>query len=95
MSYEDKQLECGECGASFVWTTGEQEFFALKGLVNEPRRCPACRALKRQQRNGNAPREMHQIVCSECGATALVPFSPRLDRPVYCSPCFDKVRATQ
>ena len=24
---------------------------------------------------------------------AVVPFSPRTDRPVYCSSCFDKVRA--
>jgi len=24
-----------------------------------------------------------------------VPFQPRNDRPVYCSTCFDKVRADQ
>ncbi len=23
----------------------------------------------------------------------MVPFAPRNDRPVYCSSCFDKVRA--
>jgi hypothetical protein len=23
----------------------------------------------------------------------MVPFAPRNDRPVYCSTCFDKVRA--
>jgi hypothetical protein len=23
----------------------------------------------------------------------MVPFAPRSDRPVYCSTCFDKVRA--
>jgi hypothetical protein len=23
----------------------------------------------------------------------MVPFAPRSDRPVYCSSCFDKVRA--
>jgi hypothetical protein len=23
----------------------------------------------------------------------MVPFAPRTDRPVYCSNCFDKVRA--
>ena len=95
MSFADKRLKCRECGADFVWTAGEQEFYAMKGLLNEPQRCPACRALKRQQRTGAAPREMHQVVCSECGALALVPFNPRQDRPVYCSSCFDRVRASR
>jgi CxxC-x17-CxxC domain-containing protein len=36
---------------------------------------------------------MHAAVCAECGGQALVPFLPRNDRPVYCSTCFDKVRA--
>jgi len=27
------------------------------------------------------------------GGQAMVPFAPRNDRPVYCSNCFDKVRA--
>ena len=27
------------------------------------------------------------------GGQAMVPFAPRNDRPVYCSSCFDKVRA--
>jgi CxxC-x17-CxxC domain-containing protein len=42
---------------------------------------------------GGGVREMHAAVCAECGGQALVPFLPRNDRPVYCSSCFDKVRA--
>ena len=30
--YEDKTLVCKECGAEFVFTAGEQEFYAEKGL---------------------------------------------------------------
>lgn len=30
----------------------------------------------------------HQVVCAECGTSTTVPFRPRQDRPVYCSPCF-------
>ena len=41
--YEDKTLVCKECGAEFVFTAGEQEFYASKGFVNEPQRCKACR----------------------------------------------------
>ena len=32
-------------------------------------------------------------ICGSCGGQAVVPFAPRNDRPVYCSSCFDKVRA--
>ena len=36
--YEDKTLVCKECGNEFVFTAGEQEFYAEKGFVNEPQR---------------------------------------------------------
>ena len=39
--YEDKTLICKECGAEFVFTAGEQEFYAEKGFTNEPQRCKA------------------------------------------------------
>ena len=42
--YEDKTLVCKECGNEFVFTAGEQEFYAEKGFTNEPQRCPECRA---------------------------------------------------
>ena len=35
--YEDKTLVCKECGAEFVFTAGEQEFYAEKGFVNAHR----------------------------------------------------------
>ena len=41
--YEDKNLTCKDCGNEFVFTAGEQEFYAEKGFVNEPQRCKACR----------------------------------------------------
>ena len=41
--YEDKTLICKECGKEFVFTAGEQEFYASKGFENEPQRCKACR----------------------------------------------------
>ena len=37
--YEDKTLVCKDCGAEFVFTAGEQEFYAEKGFQNEPTRC--------------------------------------------------------
>ena len=42
--YEDKTLVCKECGQEFVFTAGEQEFYAERGFQNEPQRCKACRS---------------------------------------------------
>lgn len=85
--YEDKTLKCKDCGADFVFTAGEQEFYAQNGFTNEPKRCKACRDAKK---NGGAKREMFTAVCAGCGGEAKVPFQPRDDRPVYCSECFAK-----
>lgn len=49
--YQDKTLVCKDCGAEFVWTAGEQEFYAQKGFQNAPVRCKACRDAKKQRNN--------------------------------------------
>ena len=86
--YQDKTLVCRDCGKEFVFTAGEQEFYAEKGFQNEPTRCQECRQAHKAARNNNGPREMHDAVCANCGAHTQVPFQPREDRPVYCSECF-------
>ena len=48
--YTDETLSCVDCSASFIFTTGEQEFFAVKGFQNKPNRCPDCRAARKAQR---------------------------------------------
>ena len=37
---------------------------------------------------GSSERQMYPAVCAQCGKNTEVPFSPRGDRPVYCSDCF-------
>jgi CxxC-x17-CxxC domain-containing protein len=103
MTLTDKILTCRDCGNEFVFTSGEQEFYAARGFTNEPGRCPECRAARRSQQSGGSyagngeggysrgPREMFSAVCSYCGREARVPFQPRLDKPVYCSDCFNEV----
>ena len=88
--YEDKTLVCKECGNEFVFTAGEQEFYAERGFQNEPSRCKECRAKRK-----SASREMFETTCSQCGGVARVPFQPRDDRPVLCSECFAKSREQQ
>ncbi|MGH2406918.1 MAG: zinc-ribbon domain containing protein [Candidatus Limnocylindrales bacterium] len=91
--YTDRTLTCRDCGDEFVFSAGEQAFFASKGLQNDPQRCAGCRANARVARaSGGVLREYHAAVCARCGGQAMVPFAPRSDRPVYCSSCFDQVR---
>ena len=61
--YEDKTLVCKECGAEFVFSAGEQEFYASRGFQNEPQRCKACREKKKE--TSKAPREMHTAICAK------------------------------
>ena len=91
--FQDRTITCRDCGEEFVFSSGEQAFFASKGLQNDPQRCPSGRAAYKRSKTNGGPREYHAAVCGMCGGQAMVPFAPRNDRPVYCSSCFDKVRA--
>ena len=86
--YEDKTLVCRDCGNEFVFTAGEQAFYAEKGFQNEPTRCKGCRDSRKANRSNGEAREMYETVCAECGAPTRVPFIPKNDRPIYCSECF-------
>ena len=90
--YEDKTLICRDCGAEFVFTAGEQAFYAEKGFQNEPSRCKACRDARKAnggaRRDDSRPREMYDAICAECGKPTKIPFLPKNDRPVYCSECY-------
>ncbi len=47
----DKNIVCRDCGTTFTFTVGEQEFYKEKGFDNEPTRCPDCRRARKQQMN--------------------------------------------
>ena len=108
MSFQDKTLECSDCGSEFTFSAEEQEVFQSRGYTNEPKRCPECRQARKAERNGNsgnsygngsygsrAQRQMFPAVCAECGKETEVPFEPREGRPVYCSDCYRKVKSSR
>ena len=105
MSFEDKSLQCSDCGATFVFSAEEQGVFESRGYTNEPKRCPECRQARKARQDGNSygngsynsrpRREMFPAVCAECGKDTQVPFQPREGRPVYCSDCYNKVRPSR
>jgi CxxC-x17-CxxC domain-containing protein len=89
--FQDKVITCKQCGAEFTFTAGEQQFYAEKGLTNEPQRCKACRdSMKRDRKDRKGDKTMFDAVCAQCGKKCKVPFEPKEDRPVYCSECFSR-----
>jgi CxxC-x17-CxxC domain-containing protein len=94
---DDKVLSCKECGAEFVFTAGEQAFYASRDFQNEPKRCKGCRGA----RHATRPRRFHSepnvetpITCSQCGKDSTVPFRPRKKMPLYCPACLQERRAS-
>jgi CxxC-x17-CxxC domain-containing protein len=93
MEYHDRVLKCVECGAEFVFTSGEQMFFADKGFKNEPKRCKNCKSRRGAASGGSNPqRSETRTACSQCGKETTVPFKPTQGRPVYCRECFQQRR---
>jgi CxxC-x17-CxxC domain-containing protein len=102
MSFQEKSIQCFDCGTPLIFTTEEQEFFASKGFTNEPKRCPSCRQTRKERQNGNgyqksnstyqSQRQMFPTTCSRCGKATEVPFEPREGRPVYCRDCYSTVK---
>ena len=44
--YQDETLICKDCGAEFVFTARELEFYAEKGFQYIPSRCIDCRTAR-------------------------------------------------
>ena len=108
MSFQDKSIQCSDCGTTFTFSAEEQEQFASRGYTNEPKRCPPCRQARKAQRYGNNGNshgngsysyrpsgQMFPVKCSDCGKDTEVPFEPTNGRPVYCSDCYRKVRVSR
>lgn len=51
MIFQDKSIQCSDCGSTFTFTAGEQEFFQTKGFTNEPKRCSSCRKANKVRRS--------------------------------------------
>jgi CxxC-x17-CxxC domain-containing protein len=94
MEYHDRVLKCADCGSEFVFTAGEQMFYADKGFKHEPKRCKSCKSKRGNAPNaGQGQRSETRTTCSQCGKETTVPFKPTQGRPVFCRECFQQRRA--
>ena len=92
----DTEILCIDCGEYFVWSSGEQQFFRDKGLVNPPKRCKTCKQAKNErlaaitaaQAAGVKQRIEVAVHCASCNSYTTVPFYPSQGRPVFCRSCF-------
>ena len=93
---EDKTIHCVDCSEDFVWSVGEQLFYAQKDLLNPPKRCKPCKLAKTRrladieiaQATGKKHRVDVRAQCAKCLRSTTVPFYPSQGRPVYCKECY-------
>jgi hypothetical protein len=52
----DKELTCADCHETFVFTEGEQEFYASKDFT-PPKRCKPCREKRKAKRQHQGSRD--------------------------------------
>lgn len=92
MDFQDKVLGCRECNKEFLFSAGEQAFYAEKGFQHQPSRCRDCRGSRRPgvDRGMSGARQLFATVCSSCGKDTQVPFKPTPGKPVYCRECYAK-----
>ena len=103
--FVDRVLTCSDCHSEFIFTAGEQLFFADKQFKNDPKRCKPCKGRRSgltAAANGTGlpaaglSRTETRTECSECGIETTVPFKPTQGRPVLCRQCFQaKGRAVE
>jgi Probable zinc-ribbon domain len=67
MMSADTTLTCRDCGQSFTFTSGEQDFYAGRGF-SEPSRRPDCRAARMAQRDGGSSYDSYRSSSSSSTA---------------------------
>ena len=83
MEFQDKKLRCVDCGTEFVWTAGEQLFFADKNFKNEPKRCKGCKAKRASRPSAGAVMARERVEtttnCRRAGKKRRCRSGPRKD----------------
>lgn len=84
MAFADKTLACRDCNSNFTFTSGEQEFYASKGLMNDPVRCPNCR---NQRKTARPAAEQEEGYVRYGNFASFGGRTPRQMHPATCAEC--------
>jgi hypothetical protein len=60
-TFNDKSLNCADCGQEFIFSRNEQAFYAERGFTNEPKRCKNCRDKRKITPVSGKP-----VYCRDC-----------------------------
>ena len=97
MTFEDKSVQCAECGSMFAFTAAEQEYFQSRGYDRNPRLCLSCRKKNQTDPIGNRKAvfagRMFPAKCALCGRQIELTFDPSTKPLVYCTSCYSKVKS--
>ena len=88
MALQDRTIVCRDCGRDFIFTGGEQEFYASKGLENDPVRCPECRNARKSSRT---TLDNDSSYVRYGGAASFGGRTPRQMHPAGCAMCGDMI----
>jgi CxxC-x17-CxxC domain-containing protein len=69
MEFQDRILRCVDCSAEFIWTAGEQQFFADKNFKNERERVETvttCSNCGKETTVPFKPTQGRPVFCKEC-----------------------------
>jgi hypothetical protein len=54
ISFQDKSIQCFDCGDTFTFRAEAREFSQSKGYTSEPGHCPSCRQARKSERYSNS-----------------------------------------
>ena len=87
--YADRTPTCVECGQEFLFSAGEQRFFAHRDFHNDPKRCKNCKERRTAELSTRSFLKRETLAtCSRCGKETTLPFRPTQGRPVFCRDCY-------
>ena len=86
--------KCLTCNIEIEFLPDKQNFYATHKFPHEPLFCNDCQE-KRLSETWKFPALNRTIVCSICGKTALLHFTPSENEPLQCKSCYDMARSSK
>lgn len=84
---------CDECGSDCevpFRPTGDKPIYCNNCFQGKRDTGSSKFGKKDFKRSSFNDKQMHEVICSECGKSCEVPFKPTAGKPVYCDECFGK-----